>query len=235
MVTALLTSIKSCAPEFKPEELTDSGKNIDRRRVENFELVLDFEGLTDPEEGKSKKKAALLTVGGQALRQIFATLTVADDTYKATKDALTAHFSPKKNLTADRYRFFCTKPISPEESHDHWITRLRTKGNDCEFENMNLDEAIKLVVTLHTPSEKLQREIIAKDMDLKMVIDNARALELTQREVRFMKNTSMDPVAPEINSVSEQQFESKGRTTAPFRTDIKEQPARNKSTVEVWR
>ena len=106
MATALLTSIKSCVPEFKPEELTDSGKNIDRRWkewVENFELVLDFEGLTDPEEGKSKKKAALLTVGGQALREIFATLTVADDTYKAAKDALTARFSPKKNLTADRY------------------------------------------------------------------------------------------------------------------------------------
>ena len=82
-------------------------------------------------------------VGGQALREIFATLTVADDTYKAAKDALTAHFSPKKNLTADRYRFFCTKPTSPKESHDYWITRL------------------------HTPSEKLQHEIIAKDMDLK--------------------------------------------------------------------
>ena len=68
------------------------------------------------------------------------------------------------NLTKNRYRFFCTKPTSPQESHDHWITRLRTKGKDCEFENMNLDEAIKLVVTLHTPSEKLQREIIAKDI-----------------------------------------------------------------------
>ena len=126
MATALLTSIKSCVPEFKPEELTDSGKNIDRgwrEWVENFELVLDFEGVTDPEEGKSKK-AALLTVGGLAqLREIFVTLTVADDTYKAAKDALTAHFSPKKNLTADRYRFFCTKPTSPEESHNHWITR----------------------------------------------------------------------------------------------------------------
>ena len=151
------------------------------------------------------------------------------------KDALTAHFSPKKNLTADRYRFFCTKPTSPEESHDHWITRLRIKGKDCEFENMNVDEAIKLVVTLHTPSEKLQPEIIAKNMDLKMVTDSARALELTQRELRFMKNTSIDPDAPEINSVSEQQFESKGRTTAPFRPDIDEQPARNKSTVEVCR
>ena len=116
------------------------------------------------------------------------------------KDALTAHFSPKKNLTADRYRFFCTKPTSPEESHDHWITRLRIKGKDCEFENMNVDEAIKLVVTLHTPSKKLQPEIIAKNMDLKMVTDSARALELTQREVRFMKNTSIDPAAPEINS-----------------------------------
>ena len=128
MATALLTSIKSCVPEFKPEELTDSGKNIDRRWkewAENFEL-LDFEGVIDPAEGKSKK-AALLTVGGQALREIFATLTIADDTYKAAKDALTAHFSPKKNLTADRYRFLCTKPTSPEESHDHWITRLRTR------------------------------------------------------------------------------------------------------------
>ena len=48
-------------------------KNLDRRWnewLENFELVLDFEGVTDPAEGKSKKKAALLTVGGQVLREI---------------------------------------------------------------------------------------------------------------------------------------------------------------------
>ena len=68
-----------------------------------------------------------------------------------------------------------------------------------------------------------------------MVIDSARALKLTQQEVHFMKNTSMDPAASEINSASEQQCESKGRTTAPFQTDIKAQPARNKSTVEVCR
>ena len=54
------------------------------------------------------------------------------------------------------------------------------KGKDCEFGNMTVDEAIKLVVTLHTPSDKLQQDIIAKDMDLKTVIDSARAMELTQ-------------------------------------------------------
>ena len=119
--------------EFKSEELTDSGKNLDRRWkecIENFELVLDIEGVTDPTEGKSRKKAALLTVGGQSLREIFSTLTVAGDTYKDGKEALTAHFSPKTILTAERYRFFCTKPTFPEETHDHLITRLRPKGKD---------------------------------------------------------------------------------------------------------
>ena len=79
MATAILTSIKACVPEFKPEELSDTGKNVDRRWkewLENHELVLDFEGVTDPAEGASKRRAALLTVGGQTLREIFSTLTV---------------------------------------------------------------------------------------------------------------------------------------------------------------
>ena len=67
MATALLTSIKYCAPEFKPEEATDSSKYLDRRWrewLEHFELVLDLEGVTDPTEGNSKRKATMLTVGG---------------------------------------------------------------------------------------------------------------------------------------------------------------------------
>jgi hypothetical protein len=59
---------------------------------------------------------------------------------------------------------------------------------------MTLDEATKLVVTLHTPLDKLQRDIIAKDMDLKTLIDSARALELTQREVTFMKQNILETV-----------------------------------------
>ncbi len=88
-------------------------------------------------------------------QRIFFHLNRSRNTYKDAKEALTAHLFPKKNLTAERYRFFCTKPTSPEETHGHWITRFRTKGKDCEFDNMTLDEAIKLVVTLHTPSGEL--------------------------------------------------------------------------------
>ena len=59
MATAILTSIKACVPEFKPEELSDTGKNVDRRWkewLENLELVLGFEGVTDPAEGASKRR-----------------------------------------------------------------------------------------------------------------------------------------------------------------------------------
>ena len=234
MATALLSSIKSCVPEFKPEEVTDSGKNLDRRWrewLENFELVLDFEGVTDPTEGSSKRKAAMLTVGGQSLREVFATLDVTGDTYQDAKDVLTAYFTPKKNLTAERYRFFCTKPVSPEESHDHWITRLRTKGKDCEFEKMTLDEAIKLVVTLHTPSEKLQRDIIAKDMNLKAVMNNARALELTQREVSFMKQSTLEPTETVIHSIAKPQRKA---NDSPNTSSRQEQTVhRSSDSVEV--
>ena len=231
MASSSLASLKACVPEFKPAELSDSGHNQDRRWkewLENFELVLEFEGVTDPTSGPSRKRAALLTVGGPALRELFSTLTVADDKYESAKSALNTHFSPKKNLTAERYKFFCTKPTSTDEAHDHWITRLRSKGKDCEFENMNLDEAIKLVVTLHTPSEKLQREIIARDMDLASLIECARAIELTQREVTFIKQNTMEP---SIHKIDTQQT-----GTAPVQLSAtKYDTQRSKSTVQVCR
>ena len=134
---------------------------------------------------------------------------------------LLSHFSPRKNLTAERYRLFCTKPTSAEESHDHWITRFRAKGRDCEFDKMNLDEAIKLVVTLHTSSEKLQQEIIAKDMALKGVTEHARALELTSRELAFIKQTTMkSTVDTAIHQIHSQQL----RTT-PFQVPPTRSPA----------
>ena len=99
---------------------------------------------------------------------------------------------------------------------------------------MTLDEAIKLVVTLHTASDKLQRDIIAKDMDLKTVIESARALELTQREVSFMKQNTLEPADPEVHSMSKRQRESRHDDTPTGRQETKDhETSRNKGTVEV--
>ena len=199
-----LVGLKSCVSEFDPDAHHDAGTNQERRWkqwLENLELVIDFEGITDPAEGPSKKRAALLAVGGAAIRELFATLTVADTQYSTAKAALTAHFTAKKNLTAERYKFFCTKPESPEESHDDWVTRLRVKGADCEFDKMDLESAITLVLTLHTYSEKLQREIIAQDMDLIRALSTARSIELTEKEIAFMKQNPLQSLATPVHAV----------------------------------
>ena len=57
---------------------------------------------------------------------------------------------------------------------------------------MDLKEAIKLVVTLHTPIPKLQSEIIAIDMSFETLVSTARASEGTQREVPFMKSNPLE-------------------------------------------
>ena len=43
------------------------------------------------------------------------------------------------------------------------MTRLKTKGRECDFDKMDLKEAIKLAVTLYTPLPKLQIAIITKN------------------------------------------------------------------------
>ena len=163
--------------------------NTDRKwmaYIENFESCLEFEDVTD----EKKKRSALLAVGGAELRDILRTLDEdTPNTYDTAKAALGTYFKAKKKLTAERYRFFCMKPGSSTESHDHWITRLKTAGLDCEFDKIDLKEAIKLAVTMHTNSSKLQAEIIAQDMSYEKMVEKARAIELTKKEVEYMKQT----------------------------------------------
>ena len=68
------------------------------------------------------------------------------------------------------------KPERDEETDDAWITCLRTAGEECEWEKMNMKEAIKLVVIMHTHSSKLQAEIIEQDMSYEKMIEKARTI-----------------------------------------------------------
>ena len=150
------------------------------------------------------------------LRDILRTLDEdTPNTYETAKAALGAYFKAKKNLTAERYRFFCMKPESSTESHDHWITRLKTTGVDCDFDQMDLKEAIKLAVTMHTNSSKLQAEIIAQDMAYEKMVEKVRTIELTKKEVEYMKQTEEEfkMEASAVDAVRrESKFQYKGDT-----------------------
>lgn len=184
--TGGLAALKQVIPEFDALEISDAA-NVEKRWtawLENFEICTDFEGIDD----EKKLRAALLAVGGPQLRELHKTLEeIKPNTFQTAKDALNAHFKGKKNITAERYRFLCTKPEGTEESHDSWITRLKKIGVDCEWDKFNLKEAIKLAVIMHTRSAKLQAEIIASDMNYEKMVEKARALELTRKELDNLK------------------------------------------------
>ena len=70
---------------------------------------MEFEEIKDDyksESGQiiSKKRAALLGIGAPQLREVFATLKAEEGTYSEAKERLTEYYTPKKNLTAERWK-----------------------------------------------------------------------------------------------------------------------------------
>ena len=185
-----LANLKACVPEFVPEEFGDVNNIAKQWELwsENFQFCMEFEEIKEEEHATtSRKRAAMLAIGGPKLREIFKTLNPADNSYTAAKTALDEHFAPHKNLTAERYKFLCNGPESAQESHAQWVTRLRQNVTACEFDKMDGDEAIKLVLTLHTNSPRLQKEIITKNLSLQDTLKSAQMIELAEREIKFLK------------------------------------------------
>ena len=132
----------------------------------------------------------MLALGGEKLRELCKTLGVSQaDTYAEAKAKLMQHYTPKKNISAERFKFLNMRPETAEETHDHWVNRMRRKVKDCEFDKFNDEEAMKLVIMLYTPNPTLQRQIISKDMDFKKTLEQARALELTDRELARIRES----------------------------------------------
>ena len=155
------------------------------------------------------KRAALFAIGGQKFRDLLKTLIPEDTSYDVARTVLNKHLTSRKNVTTERYKFFCTKPLGPDEFHDRWITRLHTAVRDCEFKKMNIDKAITLVITLHTTSEKLQTYIIQKNMNLTKVNAVAKSIEIAQWENKFVKSNILQQSTHEhmLDAVSKQQHQ----------------------------
>jgi len=209
-MSANLANLKEVCETFVIDQYESN--NVEKRWkswLENFEICTEYEGIEDPK----KRRAALLAVAGPQIRELLSTLEEDDEkTFDTVKAVFNAYFKGKKNLTAERYRFLCLKPLSDNETHDAWITRLKKIGLECEWDQMTLKEAIKLAVIMHTKSPKLQADIIAQDMDYDRMVEKARAIELTKKEVANIKQAekTFQVDAMRYNHDSRQQTTSRG-------------------------
>ena len=91
MASNALANLRSRVKEFSLDQI--EGTNHHTRWtnwIENLEYCFAFEGI----ESEDKNKAAVLALGGQALRELYKTLVedTGSVTYKNAKKALADHF-----------------------------------------------------------------------------------------------------------------------------------------------
>ena len=122
MASNTLANLRACVKEFDTEqsgELASTSKRF-MSWLENFEACADFEDVS-PE----KRRPALLALGGEKFRELCKTLDVSNtDTYAQVVEKLKAHYTPQKNLSAERFKFINMRPESSEETHDRWVTAV---------------------------------------------------------------------------------------------------------------
>jgi hypothetical protein len=80
------------------------------------------------------------------VHKIFNTLTDTGTDYKTAVEKLDSYFQPRKNLIYERYAFKQTR-TSPDESVDHFITRLRQLAETCEFASVEDEIRDQFVIT----------------------------------------------------------------------------------------
>ena len=149
-------------------------------RLENLFIALNITDL-------KRQRALLLYYGGEAVHNIYKTLTDdPNEEYKTAVEKLTGYFEPKINLTFE-YTFRQIRQLEGE-SFDKFITRVRESAKRCKFETNEARE-IKDQIVLGCHSDRLRRKALQDDPDLSKLISTARALELASKQAALIQSS----------------------------------------------
>ncbi|XP_064488499.1 uncharacterized protein K02A2.6-like [Ornithodoros turicata] len=155
-------------------------------RFENFILAAD---VKDAE----RKRAMLLHYAGEAVYDIFLSLSNTGTDYKTAVKCLTEHFAPKKNTVFERHVFRQARQ-EPGETLDQFQVRLRRLGATCEFTAIE-DEIVSQIIE-GTSSQKLRRAALREtDITLEKLLSTGRSIEISEVQASSIETpTSAQPV-----------------------------------------
>ena len=81
----------------------------------------------------------------------------SQDIYDDVVHKLNVHFTPKKNLSYERYSFIIYKQ-RPDDDCSAYITRLKKMGETCEYENLNTE--VKDQFIMSCKSTKMREKLL---------------------------------------------------------------------------
>ena len=132
-----------------------------KRWLTRFEILLTALSVTE----KARKKALLLHYAGDEVFTIYESFTAqqrgegddVNDEYKTLVDSFNAHFTSKKNIDFETFKFRQCRQ-NEGETIDAFHTRLRLLAARCDFANE--DREIKVQILQGCTSSRLRKRAL---------------------------------------------------------------------------
>jgi hypothetical protein len=174
-------------PPFDPDN--EIGTNLAPKWkiwIEDFQMYLVATGITD----KKRQRALLLYQAGARVREIFRQLPDTGDDLETAVAKLNEYFEPQKHRLYEVYKF---RQAAQEnnESIDQYHTRLRSLAERCQFENMDFD--IMLQIVLKGSSSRLRKQALRDPkMTLKDLLIAGRQIEMSNFQVADIEQKQLE-------------------------------------------
>ena len=125
--------------------------------VKRFDYYIKASGVT----GDEQKRALLLDVSGEEVKDLFETLTYTGNTYAQAIDKLNEYFVPKKNIAFERHMFRQSKQ-EEDETVDNFIVRLSKLSISCDFSELQKEDMIRDQVVDCCRSTDFRKKLLAE-------------------------------------------------------------------------
>ena len=132
-------------------------------------------------------------------------------------DALSAHFSPKPLVIAERYRFHKRDQL-PGESIATYVAELRRFARHCNF-GTNLEDCLRDRLVCGLSNTHIIKKLLAeKDLDLSKAIQLATASETASRDAMELGKTAVPASVHKLAPTSSRRSSTMSQLRAPART-----------------
>ena len=139
-------------------------------------------------EGCSKTKATLELVGGKDMCVLYehVGVVVAGDTFDAAMKKIEDGIKCQTNQATARFKLF-TKMPQGGLSFAEWYPKIRDQAERCIWTNYDAKQAARDALLFQTDSAKLQKKVIAEELDYDNVVKYGLAFEQGEKKVEQMR------------------------------------------------
>ncbi|UYV72940.1 K02A2.6-like [Cordylochernes scorpioides] len=168
-----------------------------RKKFENYIIASDLNSKTIQQQ-----RAILLHIIGDSALEIYNTFGFEENaqspTIKDILDKYDQYFRPFKNTIYKRYIFFtCEQKLN--QTFDDFVTEIKSKAEDCEFENIK-DSLIRDRIVLGCRDTTLREKYLQNpDLTLSLAINQGQAAEASQKQLRNIEKDSIDAIRKNSN------------------------------------